>query len=111
MDKVGKVFVVGATDPRGPSALNWEMCDSVVEAVERAKKHLGQPDAQVTFWCSPPVGYARVRLPGETEEDLRAEAEAQRQQEQKAKEDCPGRKAALEEQAAAGQAAGGTGST
>lgn len=60
MDKVGKVFVVGATDPRGPNALKWEMHGTVVEAVSAAKEWLGKPDAQVTYLRAPPVGYAKV---------------------------------------------------
>lgn len=94
MDKVGKVYVVGATDSRGPNILKWEMSDSVLDAVERAKRHLGKPDAQVTYWCAPPIGYARVKVPGE--DGAAAEAE-------KESENCPGRQAALAAQAAAPQ--------
>jgi hypothetical protein len=32
MSKVGKVFVVGAEDSRGPDVLKWDMKDSVKEA-------------------------------------------------------------------------------
>lgn len=67
MEKVGKVFVVGAEDDRGPSALGWEKCDSVVEAVAAARAWLGDPDAEATFWQCPPVGYARVAVEDERE--------------------------------------------
>lgn len=63
MSKVGKVFVVGAEDSRGPDVLKWDMKDSVKEAVEAAKEFLGDPGAKATFWQCPPVGYARVKLP------------------------------------------------
>ena len=67
MEKVGKVFVVGAEDDRGPSALGWEKCDSVTEAVAAARAWLGDPDAEATFWQCPPVGYARVSVEDERE--------------------------------------------
>ena len=67
MEKVGKVFVVGAEDDRGPSALGWEKCDSVTEAVAAARAWLGDPDAETTFWQCPPVGYARVSVEDERE--------------------------------------------
>lgn len=60
MDKVGKVYVVGAQDARGPNALKWDMCSTVVDAVAAAKEWLGKPDAQVTYLRAPPVGYAEV---------------------------------------------------
>lgn len=31
MERIGKVFVVGAEDERGPRGLGWQMTDSVVE--------------------------------------------------------------------------------
>lgn len=34
MDKVGKVYVVGAEDDRGPKGLKWEMSDSLIDAVD-----------------------------------------------------------------------------
>ena len=63
MDKVGKVYVVGATDPRGPDVLGWERCRSVVEAVEKAtawNQARGVAHPHGTIWGCPPVGYARV---------------------------------------------------
>eukprot|EP00899_Mesostigma_viride_P020638 jgi/Mesvir1/28576/Mv00991-RA.1 len=61
MDKTGKVYVVGAKDPRGPNILRWTMKDSIMEAVEDAKKFLNNPNANVTYWNCPPIGYARVK--------------------------------------------------
>lgn len=63
MDKVGRVFVVGARDPRGPEVLGWEQCETVVEAVEKARAYLKDKEASCTLWGCPPVGYARVRTP------------------------------------------------
>eukprot|EP01025_Chloroclados_australasicus_P022459 TRINITY_DN23133_c0_g2_i1.p1 TRINITY_DN23133_c0_g2~~TRINITY_DN23133_c0_g2_i1.p1 ORF type:complete len:582 (-),score=54.49 TRINITY_DN23133_c0_g2_i1:240-1985(-) len=60
MDKIGKVFVVGATDSRGPQTLGWTECGSVVEAVEKAKEWLGNKDATVSYMRSPPVGYVEI---------------------------------------------------
>jgi len=68
MDKVGRVFVVGATDPRGPKGLGWETCDSVVEAVAKAREWLGDKNASATFWSCPPVGYARVKVDAQQKE-------------------------------------------
>lgn len=67
MEKVGKVFVVGATDDRGPDALGWEKKNSVKEAVAAAREWMGDPDATATFWQAPPVGYARVSVGSEQE--------------------------------------------
>jgi lactate racemase len=77
MEKVGKVFVVGATDDRGPNALGWEKCDSVVEAVAAARAWLDNPDAKATFWQCPPVGYARVAVAGGERERARIAAESE----------------------------------
>lgn len=33
--QIGKVFVVGGTDPRGPEVLRWEMAPSILDAVEK----------------------------------------------------------------------------
>eukprot|EP01023_Acetabularia_acetabulum_P062699 TRINITY_DN7754_c0_g2_i2.p3 TRINITY_DN7754_c0_g2~~TRINITY_DN7754_c0_g2_i2.p3 ORF type:complete len:124 (+),score=37.55 TRINITY_DN7754_c0_g2_i2:166-537(+) len=60
MDKVGKVFVVGAEDSRGPDTLGWGQASSVVDAVKQAKKWLKNENAEVTCWHAPPVGYAEV---------------------------------------------------
>eukprot|EP00897_Mesotaenium_endlicherianum_P008575 jgi/Mesen1/7746/ME000407S06961 len=62
---VGKVFVVGATDPRGPEVLRWEMAPSIIDAVRRAREFLGKPKASVTYQRSPPIGYVRVRKGGD----------------------------------------------
>ena len=67
MEKVGKVFVVGAEDDRGPSALGWDKCDSVTQAVAAAREWLDDPNAKATFWQCPPVGYARVAVASERE--------------------------------------------
>ena len=40
MEKVGKVFLVGAEDARGPDVLGWERHDTVVSAVAAAKEWL-----------------------------------------------------------------------
>lgn len=58
------MIVVGASDERGPKALKWETAGSVVEAVEKARKAMGKPDATVTYWRSPPIGYAKVKVAG-----------------------------------------------
>jgi len=71
MSKVSKVFVVGAEDSRGPDVLNWDMKDSVKEAVAAAREFLGNPKAEATFWQCPPVGYARVKLPEGVEVEKR----------------------------------------
>jgi len=68
---VSKVFVVGAEDSRGPDVLNWDMKDSVKEAVAAAREFLGNPKAEATFWQCPPVGYARVKLPEGVEVEKR----------------------------------------
>ncbi|CAI7820364.1 unnamed protein product [Closterium sp. NIES-54] len=39
MDKVGKVYVVGAKDPRGPAVLCWEMADTTQDAVDQVMPH------------------------------------------------------------------------
>ena len=75
MEKVGKVFVVGAEDDRGPSALGWEKCDSVTRAVAAAREWLDDPNAKATFWQCPPVGYARVAV-GSARERARIAADA-----------------------------------
>ena len=70
MEKVGKVFVVGAEDARGPDVLGWERHDSVVSAVRAAKAWLrgrGTKEPDATFWQCPPVGYARVSVGSEEE--------------------------------------------
>lgn len=70
MEKVGKVFVVGAKDARGPDVLGWERHDSVVSAVRAAKEWLrgrGTKEPDATFWQCPPVGYARVSVGSEEE--------------------------------------------
>ena len=88
MDKVGKVFVVGAEDKRGPDALGWERCDSVVDAVAKARAFLDDPEAKATFWQCPPVGYARVAATSEAERRQIADASA-----------CPKERAAAEARA------------
>lgn len=65
----------GASDPRGPAGLRWEMSNSVVDAVAAARQWLGKADASVTYWRAPPIGYARVKL--SEKEMARLEAEAQ----------------------------------
>eukprot|EP00850_Spirogloea_muscicola_P010013 SM000057S18443 [mRNA] locus=s57:616797:622218:- [translate_table: standard] len=60
MDKIGKVFVVGATDPRGPEILRWQTCPSVIDAVKKAREFLNKEDATVSYFRCPPVGYLRV---------------------------------------------------
>lgn len=67
MEKVGKVFVVGAEDERGPDVLGWERKSSVKEAVAAARAWLDDQDASAIFWQCPPVGYARVSVGSETE--------------------------------------------
>ena len=67
MEKVGKVFVVGAEDERGPDVLGWERKSSVKEAVAAARDWLDDQDASATFWQCPPVGYARVSVGSEAE--------------------------------------------
>ena len=69
MDKVGKVFVSGAKDRRGPEGLGWETKGSVVEAVEAAREFLGDPDAKATYLRAPPIGYLRVRPEGAPQPD------------------------------------------
>lgn len=73
--QIGKVFIVGATDERGPNALGWEMHDSVISAVDAAKKWLAQPDAQVTYFRAPPAGYVKVKLPKSEEREEKAAAD------------------------------------
>ena len=70
MEKVGKVFLVGAEDARGPDVLGWERHDTVVSAVAAAKEWLkgrGAKEPDATFWQCPPVGYARVAVGSEEE--------------------------------------------
>ncbi|CAI5970476.1 unnamed protein product [Closterium sp. NIES-64] len=67
MDKVGKVYVVGAVDPRGPAVLRWEMADSIQDAVDQARLFLGNSKAEVTYLRCPPVGYVRVHTEGQGE--------------------------------------------
>ena len=66
MEKVGKVFVVGAEDTRGPDALGWERKNSVKEAVAAAREWMGVENAEATFWQAPPVGYVRVAVGSES---------------------------------------------
>ncbi|MSR82368.1 MAG: DUF2088 domain-containing protein [Candidatus Latescibacteria bacterium] len=62
MDQVGKVYAVGCgTDHRGADILGWECCKSVMEAVAAARRHLGNPEAAVSYFRCPPVGYIRVK--------------------------------------------------
>ncbi|CAI5981179.1 unnamed protein product [Closterium sp. NIES-64] len=67
MDKVGKVYVVGAKDPRGPAVLRWEMADTIQDAVDQARVFLGNSKAAVTYLRCPPVGYVRVHTEGQGE--------------------------------------------
>lgn len=90
MDKVGKVFIVGAEDPRGPNALHWEMASDLKEAVRRAKAFLGKPDADVTFWASPPLGYARVKGGAEDGEGQEGECAYRRAKREAAEEAAKG---------------------
>lgn len=61
MDKVGKVFVVEPSDLRGPEILRWEPAADIIQAVAKAKAFLNKPDASVTCFRCPPVGYLRVK--------------------------------------------------
>jgi len=45
----------------------------VVEAVAAAREWLGKPEASVTYWRAPPIGYARVT---QTPEDVAITAAA-----------------------------------
>jgi hypothetical protein len=47
--QVSKVIVVGAADPRGPEILGWDMSDSVTQAVEAARSHLGNPKVKYEY--------------------------------------------------------------
>jgi hypothetical protein len=61
MAEVGKVYAVGCgPDRRGAELLGWECRDTVMEAVEAARQHLGNPAAAVSYFRCPPVGYVRV---------------------------------------------------
>ena len=75
------MYVVGATDPRGPEILRWEMAPSINDAVAKvscafaflymagvefalisqAKVFLNNPDAKVTLFRCPPVGYVKIK--------------------------------------------------
>lgn len=62
MDQVSKVFAVGCGGQnRGAQILGWECCATIAQAVEAARRHLGKPDAEATYFRCPPVGYVRVR--------------------------------------------------
>ena len=62
MDYASKVMLVGCRDPAGAEILGWERQSNVLEAVEAARKHLGNDKATVTYLRCPPVAYCKVRL-------------------------------------------------
>ncbi|MCC7264811.1 MAG: hypothetical protein IT369_20020, partial [Candidatus Latescibacteria bacterium] len=65
MDQAGKVYAVGCgSDRRGARLLGWECADTVMDAVDAARKHLNNPAASVTYFRCPPVGYLRVKQDG-----------------------------------------------
>ncbi|CAI5513031.1 unnamed protein product [Closterium sp. Naga37s-1] len=77
MDKVGKVYVVGAKDPRGPAVLRWEMADTIQDAVDQARVFLGNSKAAVTYLRCPPVGYVRVHTEGQGEGSAAEQAQGE----------------------------------
>ncbi|CAI7798746.1 unnamed protein product [Closterium sp. NIES-53] len=77
MDKVGKVYVVGAKDPRGPAVLCWEMADTTQDAVDQAQVFLGNSKAAVTYLRCPPVGYVRVHTEGQGEGSAAEQAQGE----------------------------------
>lgn len=54
------------------------MSSTIIEAVQQARQWLDKPDASVTYWRAPPIGYARVNV--SEEERARMEAALQQQQ-------------------------------
>jgi lactate racemase len=59
--RVGKVIAVGADNEHVPRILGWEKADTLADAIEMAKDHVGKPNPDITMVHIPPILIADVR--------------------------------------------------